>query len=388
MRKLRLLYSFPHRIGAGRICDTAYEQVKALTKKNIDVTLFTASVAREVPAKAKTVKTLSIGKFRLPVRLLGRNKTCALHDYIVSKWIEKHHDEIDVIHCWPLGSIRTIRTANRFNIPTLMERPNAHTQFAFQRVEDESKKLGIALPKEHDHAFNNETLEIENAEYNEATFLLCPSEFVKKTFLDKNFKESKILRHRYGCDLDIFSPSKNQPESRGLKAIYVGACEPRKGLHYALEAWKKSDASRDGELLICGKFVPEYEEKVRSLIDQPNVKYLGQRSDIGELMKNSDVFLLPSVEEGSALVTYEARASGCVLLVSDSCGAVCEHEHDGIIHDSGESDSITTYLNLLQNDQALLQKLRHNSLEERHTLSWDYGVDMLFNCYHEACSTK
>ena len=34
------------------------------------------------------------------------------------------------------------------------------------------------------------------------------------------------------------------------------------------------------------------------------------------------VLVLPSIEEDSALVTYVARASGCVLLVSDAAGAM------------------------------------------------------------------
>ena len=59
------------------------------------------------------------------------------------------------------------------------------------------------------------------------------------------------------------------------------------------------------------------------MLAHPSVRVLGQRNDVPELMRQSDIFVLPSIEEGSALVTSEARGSGCVLLVSDAAGAVC-----------------------------------------------------------------
>jgi hypothetical protein len=48
----------------------------------------------------------------------------------------------------------------------------------------------------------------------------------------------------------------------------------------------------------------------------------GYLADVSGEMRNPDVLVLPSIEEDSALVTYDARASGCVLLVSDAAGAM------------------------------------------------------------------
>ena len=48
----------------------------------------------------------------------------------------------------------------------------------------------------------------------------------------------------------------------------------------------------------------------------------GYLADVSGEMRNTDVLVLPSIEEDSALVTYVARASGCVLLVSDAAGAM------------------------------------------------------------------
>ena len=50
-------------------------------------------------------------------------------------------------------------------------------------------------------------------------------------------------------------------EGEGLRAVFVGRCEPRKGLHYALEAWIESGAAERGTFTICGNFYPGYRRR-------------------------------------------------------------------------------------------------------------------------------
>ena len=128
-----------------------------------------------------------------------------------------------------------------------------------------------------------------------------------------------MARHIYGYDEKVYFPS-NEPRDpkRGLTMIFVGVCAVRKGLHYALEAWLRSPASKDGTFLIAGEFLPAYQEKLASMLAHPSVKVLGHRNDVPELMRKSDILVLPSIEEGIGLVITEAMGSGCVPLASRS----------------------------------------------------------------------
>ena len=45
---------------------------------------------------------------------------------------------------------------------------------------------------------------------------------------------------------------------------------------------------------------------------------------------------LASLTEGSALVTFEAQGSGCVLCVSDAAGADCRPGLDALVHPAGD----------------------------------------------------
>jgi len=248
-KPVRVLYSFPLKLGAGRICTTAWYQVDGLASAGAEVTVFPASIIRPLPANVKVKPTLARGKLRVPHKLLGRMAYASLHDGIVARRIEKMAGQIDIIHAWPLGSVETLRTAARLGIPTVLERCNAHTRFAYEVVRQECDRLGVPLPADHEHAYNAELLAREEEEYRLAFRLLCPSDFVVKTFLDQGFSREKLVRHIYGFDETVFHPdAKPREPKRGLTMLSVGVCAVRKGLHYALEAWLQSPASREDDL--------------------------------------------------------------------------------------------------------------------------------------------
>jgi len=318
----------------------------------------------------------------LPYKLIGRDLACHWHDVATSMWLNANHRSVDVVHGWPLGSIRTIRTAKRHGIPVVLERPNAHTAYAYEEVERENREVGIVLPDNHDHEVDPKRLALEENEYAEADYLLCPSDFVARTFRDRGFQEAKLVRHQYGYDFSRFSPqAPNGAPHDGLVMIYAGVVEPRKGLHHALKAWLASGAQEKGTFMVCGEFVPGYRERLEPMLSHPSVKIMGHRSDLPDLMRQADVFVLSSVEEGSALVTYEARGSGCVLLVSDASGAVCEHQQNGLIHPMRDVAELTAHIRLLDNDRALLEKLRAASVAGLNQLTWDEAGRRLAEVY-------
>lgn len=383
---VRVLYSFPHRIGAQRICATAWQQAAGLARAGARVTVLAGSVARRLPAGVATRALLAIGPWRIPYRVFGTDRLCRLHDRLVARWIERHAAEIDLIHAWPLAAERTIDAARRHGIPVVLERPNAHTRHAYAAVAAESRRLGLVLPPGSEHVFDAARLAREEREYAHADFLLCPSEFVARTFREEGFPAEKILRHRYGYDAEAFHAHGRDDlgPDKGLVVLFAGIGTPRKGLHQALEAWLASGANRRGTFLVCGTLLPVYRERIVALLGQPSVRVLGQTANLGAVMRESDVFVLPTVEEGSALVTYEARACGCVLAVSDASGAVCEHGVDALVHRPGDVNTLTTHLALLDRDRSLLRRLRARSLATVGELTWDAAGRRLLEVYREA----
>ena len=388
-KKVRVLYSFPLKLGAGRICYTAWQQVNGLAEAGADLLVFPGVLHRPVPANVRVRQTLARGKARISYKLLGTMRACVLHDFIVSRRLEKLAGQIDIIHAWPLGSLRTLRTAARLGIPTVLERPNAHTRFAYEVVQKECERLGVVLPPDHEHAYKEDVLRREEEEYDLTYRLLCPSDFVVRTYLDQGFERKKLVRHIYGFDEKRFYPdTKPRNPQRGFTMLSVGVCAVRKGLHYALEAWLQSPASNDGTFLIAGEFLPAYAEKLASMLAHPSIKVLGHRNDVPELMRSSDVLVLPSIEEGFGLVCTEAMGSGCVPLVSDACTDICKNMENSLVHHVGDVNALARHITTLHSDRTLLERLRAAGLSLVNEITWTAAGSKLLQTYRDIITAK
>jgi glycosyltransferase involved in cell wall biosynthesis len=312
-----------------------------------------------------------------------------LHDWIVARRLPALARQVDIVHVWPLGALATLKAAARLGIPTVLERPNAHTRFAFEAVRRECARLNVALPPDHEHAYNEEVLRREEEEYELADALLCPSDFVVKTFLEEGSPPEKLVRHIYGFDEHTYYPAL-QPHhaARGLTALFVGVAAVRKGLHFALDAWLQSPASRTGRFLIAGEFLPVYRERLAGQLSHPSVQVLGHRDDVPELMRTSDVLLLPSIEEGFGLVCAEALGSGCVPLVSDACTDMCRHLENALVHRVGDVAELERQLTMLDADRELLSRLRTGGLETAPAVTWAAAGEVLLDAYRQVVAAR
>jgi len=271
-------------------------------------------------------------------------------------------------------------------IPTALERPNAHTGYAYRVVQEESARLGIELPADHEHAFNEDVLAKEEMEYELADGLLCPSEFTASTFRSAGYDDAKLLRHYYGVDTNLFYPA--DPPTGEFRAVFVGVAAVRKGLHFALEAWLRSPASESGRFLIAGEMLDEYRRVLDPWLSDSSVVVLGHSAAVPELLRNAHVLLLPSIEEGFGLVCTEAMASGCVPLVSDACTDVCVSGVNALVHHIGDIDMLSAQISLVFEDRVRWAALRKAGLEQSGAMTWDAAGKRLAEIYTEVVSAK
>jgi glycosyltransferase involved in cell wall biosynthesis len=219
------------------------------------------------------------------------------------------------------------------------------------------------MTRQHYSAANPRRLAREEAEFDLAQVLMCPSDFAAQTFVARGFDAAKIRRHQYGYDPAVFRTDEGPTDTdseRPFTVLFVGECFPLKGLHYALRAWHESGVSARGRLRICGRFMPEYQAALQPLLDHPSIEILGFRDDVADVMRSCDVLVLPSLSEGSALVCYEARACGLVLMVSEACGAPCTHMVDGLVHRPGDVAALSEHFRFLE-DRARRESMKRGA---------------------------
>jgi glycosyltransferase involved in cell wall biosynthesis len=347
----------------------AQEQVAAYHKLGCDVSVFAASSHAILPPDVSVHTTLQVGRIRLPLRVIGMDRGLALHDRIVARAIEKINIEFDVVHTWPGCSERTLRSARRTGALAVREAPNTHTDNAYSVVEREHERLGV--PLSGSHARNPARLRRELREYEAADLILAPSELAIETFVARGVPASKLALKAYGFDPKRFAMDPERQRGELVTFTFIGRCEPRKGLHLALEAWKKSGVAETTRFVILGEFAPGYRKILAGDLEHPNIEMCGFVPDLRPVYAATDVLVLPSIEEGSSLVTYDAQGAGCALLVSRAAGARMTPGVEGLVHEPGDVETLAEQMRELATDagtRACMQRAAHRNAP---TLTWD-----------------
>ncbi len=381
---LRVLYSFPHALGGPGIGTTAWHQVDQLVRKGHQVTLVVTSLARPVAEPARTVQTLHLAGRRISHRMLGVDRALAWHDLVTARLLRRAPDSFDVVHTWPLAGVRTMELARRLGVPAVREAPNTHTGHAYRVVAEEMSRLGLQFAADNPHRANAGRLAREQREWDLAGGILAPSEAVAESFRAAGLDH--VLRHRYGYDPAQFPTGPGEGRRHGgsgLHAVFVGRAEPRKGLHHALAAWLNSTAARTGQFAIFGNFAPGYRELLNDQLSHPSVRTMGFSGAVARELRQADVLLLPTVEEGSALVTYEAMAAGCVPLVSDAAGAYLEPGVSGELHRVGDVATLTAQLDALAADPDRLARMSAAAALAARVLTWSDATEALVRAYQQ-----
>lgn len=380
---LRIVYSFPATIGAPGIGWTAWNQVNELVRAGHEVHLVSAKIATPIEGVASTTLSLTVKSARIPHRALGHLRSFAWHDHVAARATRRVRP--DVVHVWPGAGLATMAVARGLHVPTVRECPNTHTEHAYEVVGREYATLGLTPPERASHTHNEDRLAVERREWATATALLVPSEVVARTFVERGIPESRLLRHQYGCSVDG-ALKRPDDADRPFTAVFLGRGDPRKGLHYALKAWQLSAASERGRFVIYGNFEPDYRERLGDLLALPGVEVAGFTDDPVAALLRSDVLLLPTIEEGSALVTYEAQVTGCVPLVSTAAGAVLTDGVHGLVHEVGDVQALAGHLDRLSSDRAELARMRQNAIDHAPELSWAAAATRLVAAYRTAIS--
>jgi glycosyltransferase involved in cell wall biosynthesis len=93
-----------------------------------------------------------------------------------------------------------------------------------------------------------------------------------------------------------------------------------------------------------------------------------------ELYEWADVLVLPSIVEGSAIVTYEALACGIPVIVTPNAGAWITHDVEGLVVPVRNSDALAAAIERFARDRSFLASCSANALAARDRIGSDaYG---------------
>ncbi|HEV2709597.1 MAG TPA: glycosyltransferase [Edaphobacter sp.] len=253
----------------------------------------------------------------------------------------------------------------------ICDRGSSHQRYQEQLVAEEYRRWGVDLPISD----IRDTLREEQI-YEAADAITVPSRFAARSFVESGIPVEKLRVIPYGVRLERFTRTGEPPADR-FQVLFAGSVGLRKGVPYLLEAFAR--LRHPAKILrIAGAVHPDL-KTVLDRLPRENVEFLGavKQDVLSTLMSTSHVMVLPSLEEGLALVQGQALACGCPVLCSTNTGGedLFTDGVEGFIVPIRDVSALTERMQQLADDPALQARMSEAALRRVRSLGgWgDYG---------------
>jgi len=122
---------------------------------------------------------------------------------------------------------------------------------------------------------------------------------------------------------------------------------------------------------------PDAHKVVDKYKNNKTIKFVGF-ADPKEYYKQADVFVLPTIEEGSALVGYEAMASGLPLITTFNSGSIARDKKDGFIVPIRDIPKLKEKIKFMQDNPKKCAEMGKSARKYVEGFTWEkYGEDLV-----------
>lgn len=186
----------------------------------------------------------------------------------------------------------------------------------------------------------------EDAE--QADAVLVNSDFVKETFLRQGWEANQVHVIYAGIEdaaLEGISAVElpRAGKAGAIRVVFAAGFEQRKGAKVLASSMELlSDLGQEFELHLAGSIGRDATEEWAALRRDPRIHHHGtlSRRELAALLSSADVFVFPSLAEGSARVVFEALACGCYVIATPNSGSIVEDRTHGRLIPAGEPEAL------------------------------------------------
>jgi glycosyltransferase involved in cell wall biosynthesis len=312
-----------------------------------------------------------LGRFGVDLQSPRLSRAIFWNQLLLDRWVADRIPACDVVVALSGAGLHTGRRVQERGGRYVCDRGSSHIRFQDRILSEEYQKWGVARA-----GCDPGVIEREESEYAQCDAITVPSEFARRSFVEMGVAASKVRKVPYGVDLSRFTPVAEPPKDR-FEVLFAGQVNLRKGIPYLLEAFQNFPHPNK-RLRIIGSVADE----IRPLLDRhlpDSVEILGavRQSELPRIMSSSHVLVLPSIEEGLALVQGQALASGCPVIASTNTGGsdLFTDGVEGFEVPIRSAEAITDKLVQLAVQPELQQQMRAAALERVKSIGgWDdYG---------------
>ncbi len=278
------------------------------------------------------------------------------------------------IYTFNTAGLELLQNARQQGLVTIMEQTIAPKAMEYKLLQEEYQTFPDWEPPLEEDSSLIELSAREQAEWSKADVILCGSEFVRQGIISCGGSAERCQVLPYGVDIR-FSLPERLSHAGPLRVLTVGGVGLRKGSPHILAVAKQLQGLARFRLVGPLGIRPEIESLLSA-----HVELVGgvPRSQIVDHYAWADIFLLPSICEGSATVIYEALAAGLPVICTPNAGSVVQDGIDGFIVPIRNHEAIVEKLELLALQPELRREMSQNALNRASKYTLDnYGQSLV-----------
>ena len=197
------------------------------------------------------------------------------------------------------------------------------------------------------------------AEWKAADLVLVNSEWSANALVQQGLEREKLIVVPLALNIPIEQIPPRFPQGN-LKVLWLGSIILRKGIQYLVQAARLLQ-TKGIEFILAGPLGVS-DHAVRSF--PANMKLLGTvtRDRVGQLYRQADVFVLPTLSDGFAITQLEAMAHGLPVVTTHNCGKVVTDGQDGYIVPARDGQALAEALARLHASPSLVRYLSANAM--------------------------
>lgn len=273
------------------------------------------------------------------------------------------------VYCYEDGALETFQAAKSKGVVRIYDLPIAHWKTVRRLMAEEADRLPNWACTMQGLCDSEEKLRRKDAELNLADVVICPSIFVRDSLPSEILQKKRVEVVPFGSPV-ISEFAREAPGAGPFKVLFAGSMTQRKGLADLFAAVKMLDPKLF-ELHIMGTPIADisfYKSQFPNFIYHPPRAH----GDVLKLMQSSDVFVLPSLVEGRALVQQEAMSCGLPIIVTRNAGGedLVEDGKAGYLVPIRDPNAIANKLEQLFKNKDLLIEMGKAAKSKALTLSW------------------
>jgi len=278
------------------------------------------------------------------------------------------------LYAYSGDALEQMRMASRQGLWTAVEQMIAPRTVVESILAEEMQRFPDWAGPPERNPFADIFAERERAEWQLADCIVCPFEFVRDHVIAEGGPGERCVVVPYGVDAEErFRPSGRTPGP--LRVLVVGEVGLRKGSPYVLQAAERLGTAARIRMVGPDRLPPLLRRRVGRSVE---LRGIVPRQQIATEFHWADVFLLPSLCEGSATVVYEALAAGLPVITTKSTGSVVRDGVEGLIVPERDPQAIADAIRHLAGDEDLRATLSENARRSArdHTVE-KYGRRLL-----------